>query len=116
MVFMSVPYDPLKGLLKNRVLDGPARAGIVRMYGSRGEKALTYIDNKNVKKYLDFFVVTGSRTEYVVSDDVCTCPDFAFRQKTCAHILAVRIAEITGLYEPVDAWYQDTGNLSPAKQ
>ncbi|MFA5332077.1 MAG: SWIM zinc finger family protein [Methanoregula sp.] len=109
---MSGPYDPLNGILKSRVLDEPARAGIVREYGSRGEKALSYIDKQKVKKYLDFFVVAGTRMEYVVSDDVCTCPDFAFRQKTCAHILAVRIAEITGLYEPVDAWYQDTGKLS----
>ncbi|MDD1703253.1 MAG: SWIM zinc finger family protein [Methanoregula sp.] len=100
--------DPLQELKEKKVLDEPARTGIVKEFGTRGQKALEFIDQHRIKKYLDFFVVSGSRKEYVVSENVCTCPDFAFRQNTCAHILAVRIAEITGLYEPVDAWYQET--------
>ena len=65
-----------------KALDDALRAGIVAEFGSRGVKALDAIDRHRVKKYLDFFVVTGSTGEHVVSENVCTCRDFAFLAKT----------------------------------
>jgi len=49
----------------------------------------------------------GHSDEYIVEDDFCTCSDFLFRGRECWHILAVRIAERTGVYESYDLWYQD---------
>jgi predicted nucleic acid-binding Zn finger protein len=92
---------------EKKALDDALRAGIVAEYGLRGAKALDAIDLHLVKKYLDFFVVIGSTGEHVVSEDVCTCRDFAFRQKPCWHLIAVRIAEATGTFETIDAWYQE---------
>jgi len=84
------------------------RAAIEQEFGLRGEKALLAIDTHRVKKYLDFFVVAGKTGEYIVDENVCTCHDFIFRNRECWHLLAVRIATITGSYDSVDQWYQDT--------
>jgi predicted nucleic acid-binding Zn finger protein len=100
--------DLWQQLCEKKVLDDALRTVIVAEYGSRGAKALDAIDSHMVKKYLDFFVVAGSTGEYVVSENVCTCRDFAFRQKPCWHLIAVRIAEATGTFETINAWYQDT--------
>ena len=100
--------DPWQRIGEKKVLDDECRAAIVAQYGTRGKKALDAIDRGLVRKYRDFFVVTGSRGDHVVSEGVCTCPDFAFRQKPCYHIVAVRLAEATGRFESVDRWYQET--------
>jgi len=99
--------DPWQRIRKQKGIDSESRAGIIEWYGNRGKKALDAADRRLVKKYRDFFVVTGSSGNYVVSDGVCTCRDFAFRQRPCWHIIAVGIAEAAGLFEPVDLWYQD---------
>lgn len=83
------------------------RTCIEHAYGERGRKALAAVDAGQVKRYRDFFVVVGRSAEYVVEGDFCTCSDFLFRGRECWHILAVRIAERTGLYESYDLWYQD---------
>ncbi|HPZ33241.1 MAG TPA: SWIM zinc finger family protein [Methanoculleus sp.] len=84
------------------------RTCIERAYGERGRKALVAVEEGQVKRYRDFFIVVGRSSEYVVESDFCTCSDFLFRGRECWHILAVRIAERTGLYESYDIWYQDT--------
>ncbi|MDD1694684.1 MAG: SWIM zinc finger family protein, partial [Methanoregula sp.] len=60
-----------------------------------------------VKKYLDFFVVEGKTSRYIVEEEFCTCSDFMYRGRTCWHLLAVRIAQATGTCQSVDSWYQD---------
>ena len=92
---------------RGRALTPEFRACIEQAYGERGKKALMAVDNGQVKRYLDFFVVVGHSDEYIVEDDFCTCSDFLFRGRECWHILAVRIAERTGVYESYDLWYQD---------
>ncbi|CVK33596.1 SWIM zinc finger family protein [Methanoculleus bourgensis] len=83
------------------------RTCIERIYKDRGRKALAAVDERRVKRYLDFYVVVGHSNEYIVEGDFCTCSDFLFRGRECWHILAVLIAERTGIYESYDLWYQD---------
>jgi len=92
---------------KKKELDPPIRQEIRKTFGKRGIKALAAIDEKDVKKYLDFFVVSGATSEYVIDEDFCTCGDFLFRGRECWHLLAVRLAVASGSFERVDAWYQD---------
>ena len=99
--------DPWPLLAIRKELDDESRAAIVDTYGARGKKAIEAVDAGQVRKYLDFFVVVGSTGDHVIDEDICTCRDFAFRQKPCWHILAVRIAEATGKFVPVEAWYQE---------
>jgi predicted nucleic acid-binding Zn finger protein len=84
------------------------RRAAMEEYGDRGVKAVEAVFNGNVKRYRDFFVVVGQSGEYIVEDDFCTCPDFAFRGRECWHILAVRIAGLSGRFESYDLWYQDS--------
>ncbi len=65
--------------------------------GNGGGKRFSAVDAGQVKRYRDFFVVVGRSAEYVVEGDFCTCSDFLFRGRECLHILAVRIAERTGI-------------------
>jgi predicted nucleic acid-binding Zn finger protein len=90
-----------------RDLDAALRQEIETEFGPRGTKALALLDAKKVKKYRDFFVVAGRSEPYIVEADFCTCGDFLYRGRDCSHILAVRIAEVTGVYESVDSWYQE---------
>ena len=94
-------------LMEKKVLDTAIREEIEVAFGSRGKKAMAAIDAAKIKKYLDFFVVEGRTSRYIVDEDFCTCGDFMFRGRTCWHLLAVRIAQITGTFERVDSWYQD---------
>lgn len=109
--------DPWKILEKERRLTPEIRRIIVERYGQRGGKALEIVDEGRVKRYLDFFVVVGSSDEYVVEEEFCTCSDALFhRMGECAHVLAVRIAALTGRYEEFSLWYQDSwkkGNIEP---
>lgn len=84
------------------------REEVVRLFGDRGRKAIAAIDDGQVKKYLDFYVVVGKSDEYIVDEDFCTCNDFIFRGGSCWHILACRIAALTGNFETYDLWYQET--------
>jgi predicted nucleic acid-binding Zn finger protein len=92
---------------ERKALDAMLRCEIEETFGNRGKKALAALDTGKIKKYLDFFVVSGRTAEYVVDDDFCTCGDFMYRGRTCWHLLAVRIALVTGKYERTDSWYQD---------
>ncbi|MDN7024471.1 hypothetical protein FGU65_06140 [Methanoculleus sp. FWC-SCC1] len=93
---------------RERILDPAFRERMVARHGERGRKALRAVEDGRVKRYRDFFVVVGRSSEYVVEADFCTCSDFIFRGRECWHILAVQVAEQTGLYESYDLWYQDT--------
>jgi predicted nucleic acid-binding Zn finger protein len=95
-------------LRKERALSIEIHEEIRNIFGERGRKALIAVDEGRVKKYLDFFVVVGTSDEYVVDDEFCTCRAQIFRGGRCFHVLAARIAEMTGLFEEVDEWYTDT--------
>ena len=92
---------------KKKEIDPLNREEIRKIFGQRGIKALAAIDEKRVKKYLDFFVVAGATSEYIIDEDFCTCGDFLFRGRECWHLLAVRLAHAMGSFENVDTWYQD---------
>jgi predicted nucleic acid-binding Zn finger protein len=97
-------------LAGNRTLDAASREAVVAAYGKKGTSALDAIDAGRVKKYLDFIVVEGKTSSYIVEDDFCTCGDFLYRGRACWHLLAARIAEETGRIVSVDAWYQERMN------
>ncbi|MGA2934083.1 MAG: hypothetical protein ABSD81_02890 [Methanomicrobiales archaeon] len=99
--------DPWKILGKERRLTPEIRRLIEERYGQRGVKALEIVDEGRVKRYLDFFVVVGSSDEYVVEEEFCTCSDALFRRGECSHVIAVRIASLTGQFEEFPLWYQD---------
>ncbi len=88
-----------------RALTPDRREAFLAHHGERGRKALKTVDERRVKRYCDFFVVVGYNDEYVVDEEFCTCSDFLFRGKECAHLLAVRLACATGCYERYDTWY-----------
>jgi predicted nucleic acid-binding Zn finger protein len=100
--------DLWQRLAEKKVLDDSIRLDIEDTLGSRGKKALAALDAGKIMKYLDFFVVQGRTAEYIVDEDFCTCGDFLYRKKICWHLLAVRIAQETGMYTKNDSWYQDT--------
>lgn len=78
-------------------------------YGKRGEKAFFYLVERRVKKYRDFFVVVGEE-EYLVEENYCSCKDFQINlrsKKPCAHIIAVKLSELTELHDYVDDYYID---------
>jgi predicted nucleic acid-binding Zn finger protein len=99
--------DLWQRLADNPVLDESLRSAIETELGPRGKKALAALDAGKIKKYHDFFVVEGRTAEYVVDEDFCTCGDFLFRNRTCWHLIAVRVATATGRFERVDGWYTD---------
>jgi predicted nucleic acid-binding Zn finger protein len=99
--------DLWQRLAEKKVLDTDIRGEIETAFGIRGKKALAAIDDGKVKKYLDFFVVEGKTSRYIVEEEFCTCSDFMYRGRTCWHLLAVRIAQAAGTYQSVDSWYQD---------
>src|SRR5512136_2940734 len=102
---MTDIWQRLRGRLE---LDAEIRGEIIAAFGRKGTSALDAIDKDQVKKYLDFFVVEGRTAAYIVEDDFCTCGDFLYRGRACWHLLAVRIARVTGRFVSVDRWYQDT--------
>jgi len=99
--------DVWQHLAEHKSLDDEIRGEIETAFGARGKKALAAIDEGKVKKYLDFFVVEGRTACYIVEEEFCTCGDFLYRGRTCWHLLAVRIAQVTGSFETIDSWYQD---------
>lgn len=94
-------------IAEKRGLDAELRAEIEDEFGPRGKKALAALEAGKVKKYHDFFVVVGRTAEYVVDEDFCTCGDFMYRNRTCWHLIAARLALATGSFEEIDAWYVD---------
>lgn len=92
-------------------LSGDLEREIIQIYGNRGEKALAAVKDHLVKKYLDFFVVVGTSSEYMVEGSFCKCPDYIYNiSKTggmCWHALAVKLARAVGTYDEFKVWYQD---------
>jgi len=88
---------------------------IAACFGERGKKAVRAVREGRVKRYQDFFVVVGYSDEYVSDGEFCICNDFLYRGKECTHILAVRIAEILGMYEEFALWYTDCLHM-PVKE
>ncbi len=99
--------DLWKRLRKEKRLTPELEGEIGMRFGERGRKAIATVKEGRVKRYCDFFVVVGYHDEYVVEEDFCSCRDFLFRGKECSHILAVAIAEATGMYETFALWYVD---------
>ena len=99
--------DLWERLRKNPDLDPEIRGEIERLFGRKGKSALDAIDAGRVKRYLDFVVVDGRTSSYIIEDDFCTCGDFLYRGRACWHLLAAKIALATGRFVAVDQWYQD---------
>ncbi len=99
--------DLWQRIREKHALDAALREEIETEFGAKAKKALAAIDAGKVKQYRDFFVVEGRTADYVVDEDFCTCRDFLYRGRTCWHLLAVKIALMTGLFIPVDSWYVD---------
>lgn len=99
--------DPLEDLFAGYPLDVRIRKNIAGFYKGRGKKALDIVDQERVRRYRDFFVVSGDTADYVVEDEFCSCSDFLHRGNVCAHILAVRISRFTGRYSLIDGWYYE---------
>jgi predicted nucleic acid-binding Zn finger protein len=95
------PDEFWERLKEERCLTARLREELLRIYGERGRKALDAIDSGRVMHYRDFVVVAGSSDQYVVEDDFCTCQDFLYRRGPCWHLLAVRLATITGEFRQV---------------
>jgi len=87
---------------------------LVRAFGERGRKALKTVILKRVKKYVLYpskrvrWIIVGRGEEYLVIPRVryCSCKDFFYfvmigEAYTCYHLLAQRIAELSGLFSEV---------------
>jgi predicted nucleic acid-binding Zn finger protein len=101
---MSTCWDLME---EEQTLSDAVRECILAELGSRGKKALEAVDAGRVKRYLDFVVVVGQSGEYVVEDEFCECSDALFRGRGCWHVLAARIAALTGRFVECPSWYQD---------
>ena len=107
--------DVWERLRRKPELDPQIRGEIEQLFGRKGKSALDAVDAGRVKKYLDFTVVEGRTSSYIVEDEFCTCGDFLYRHRACWHLLAVRIAVATGRVVAVDGWYQETMKEKPEK-
>jgi predicted nucleic acid-binding Zn finger protein len=90
-----------------RALTPELRDEIIRLFGERGRTALVAVEEGQVKKYLDFFIVVGRSDEYVVEEEFCTCRAQVFLG-FCWHVIAAKIAAITKKFEEIDEWYVET--------
>jgi len=95
--------------IKGKELGHGLYESLLLRYGKRGEKAFIILKENRVKRYRDFFVVVGGE-EYIVEETHCSCKDFQInlrQTKPCAHIIAIKIAKKTGLYDRIDLFYLD---------
>ncbi|MDW8034098.1 MAG: hypothetical protein RMI79_04080 [Nitrososphaerota archaeon] len=87
---------------------------LIQAFGERGKKALKTVAFKRVKKYFLYpskrirWIIVGRGEEYLVIPSVkyCSCRDFFFyvmtgEAYTCYHLLAQRIAELSGFFSEV---------------
>lgn len=102
---MTNPFEVLK---KEKALNESVRDAFINTYGKRGAEAFDTVVQNRVKKYLDYFVVVGKNDEYCVEDDFCSC-DASNYGKECYHILAVKIAKVSGVYEKYNLWFYAHG-------
>jgi predicted nucleic acid-binding Zn finger protein len=109
-------------LLTEKGVTSECEEKLIQAFGERGRKALKTVVLKRVKKYVLHpsgrirWIIVGKGEEYVVFPSVryCSCKDFFFYVMTgeaymCYHLLAQRIAELSGLFSEVkesDAVYE----------
>jgi predicted nucleic acid-binding Zn finger protein len=106
--------DEISGLLKNQGVTRECQQKLVQAFGKRGERAIRAVLSRRVKKYVlqpsnrVRWIIVGREEEYLVIPSVryCSCKDFFFYVMTgeayaCYHLLAQRIAELTGLFSEV---------------
>ncbi|MDJ0269775.1 MAG: SWIM zinc finger family protein [Aigarchaeota archaeon] len=93
---------------------------LAREYPSLFDEAYQAVREGKVKKYCFYpsgkveWIVVGRNRDYLILPEAnyCSCEDFFFRvlsqeKPMCYHILAVRIATLTGRYEEIqeaDHW------------
>ncbi len=102
------PDEFWKRMREERSLSPRLREEFLQIFGERGKKALDALDSGRVLRYRDFVVVSGSSGQHIVEEGFCTCHDHLYRGGTCWHLLAVRLAELTGTFRDVDGWFQET--------
>lgn len=107
----TIKNDPWILLKVRKKIDEEIKDLFEDIYKEKGKKAIDAINSKRVKRYNDFYVVVGIEEEHIIVEDYCNCKDFFFnasrKGEYCWHILAVKIAEITGNYDKVDIWYHE---------
>lgn len=100
--------NPWQILKTEGELNQEVRDAFAETYGKRGSEAVLAVENGQVKKYRDYFVVVGNHGEYYIDGDFCSC-DAQKYGKECWHTLAVRLARELGRYEVYDLWYYKDG-------
>lgn len=106
--------EEIAGLLKNQGVTRECEERIISAFGERGRRALKTVVSRRVKKYVlqpsnrVRWIIVGREEEYLVIPLVkyCSCKDFFFYVMTgeayaCYHLLAQRIAELSGLFSEV---------------
>lgn len=105
--------DEIAGLLRDRGVTRECEEKLIQAFGERGRKAIKTVVSKRVKKYIlqpsnrVRWIIVGREEEYLVIPLVyCSCKDFFFYVMTgeayaCYHLLAQRIAELSGLFSEV---------------
>jgi len=100
--------NPFWVLKREGKITDTVRAAFIETYGKRGKTALDAVENGQVKKYLDFFVVVGKNDEYCIDGEFCSCTASKYGNK-CWHTLAVQIAQEIHSYEEYNLWYYKNG-------
>lgn len=116
----------IKELERRRVLSDTLLEKFVLKYGKLFWRAIKAVEEKRIMKYVfepsgrHMWIVMGKMRKYLVMPDFyCSCDDFYFnvvtrrKRQLCYHILARKIAEISGLYETIcvsDTLYKDLLN------
>lgn len=101
-------------LLKTQGVTRECEEKIISTFGERGRRALKTVVSKRVKKYVlqpsnrVRWIIVGREEEYLVIPlvEYCSCKDFFYYVMTgeayaCYHLLAQRIAELSGLFSKV---------------
>jgi len=109
----SIPEE-IAITLKTQGVTRESEEKIISVFGERGRKALRTVALKRVKKYVlqpsnrVRWIIVGREEEYLVIPLVkyCSCKDFFYYVMTgeayaCYHLLAQRIAELSGLFSEV---------------
>ncbi|WP_277555833.1 hypothetical protein [Halobaculum limi] len=95
----------------------PIVARIIDLHGDRGRRAIEAVAEGRVKRYRDFTVVVGYRTEHIIEDGGCDCQDATYNLDTsnaderCWHAIAVDIADRVDRVDHHDMWYSDVAEF-----
>jgi predicted nucleic acid-binding Zn finger protein len=106
--------DEIASLLRDQGVTSECEEKLFQAFGERGRKALKTVVSKRVKKYVLSpsnrvrWIIVGREEEYLIIPLVkyCSCKDFFFyvmtgEAYTCYHLLAQKIAELSGLFSEV---------------